>query len=124
MFIETSAKAGHNVKTLFKKIAQALPGMDKDAPGAEGAAQGGNQSESCHVDSSQGLAHSLHERNQPECTACGSWSKYVFASLDEEGDADWSPLELPSDRRLCTSTADDDGRRQFVQVLIADTARK
>ncbi|WAQ86235.1 hypothetical protein PtA15_6A867 [Puccinia triticina] len=28
MFIETSAKAGHNVKTLFKKIAQALPGMD------------------------------------------------------------------------------------------------
>lgn len=30
MFIETSAKAGHNVKTLFKKIAQALPGMDKD----------------------------------------------------------------------------------------------
>lgn len=32
MFIETSAKAGHNVKTLFKRIAQALPGM-------EGAAQ-------------------------------------------------------------------------------------
>ena len=28
MFIETSAKAGHNVKTLFKRIAQALPGMD------------------------------------------------------------------------------------------------
>jgi Ras-related protein Rab-6A len=27
MFIETSAKAGYNVKTLFKKIAQALPGM-------------------------------------------------------------------------------------------------
>lgn len=24
--IETSAKAGHNVKTLFKKIAMALPG--------------------------------------------------------------------------------------------------
>ncbi|CCF49052.1 hypothetical protein NDA11_002162 [Ustilago hordei] len=31
MFIETSAKAGHNVKVLFKKIAQALPGMDKDS---------------------------------------------------------------------------------------------
>ncbi|GAA6047682.1 hypothetical protein JCM3770_001625 [Rhodotorula araucariae] len=30
MFIETSAKAGHNVKTLFRKIAQALPGMDRD----------------------------------------------------------------------------------------------
>ncbi|KAH9446252.1 hypothetical protein Pst134EA_030174 [Puccinia striiformis f. sp. tritici] len=28
MFIEASAKAGHNVKSLFKKIAQALPGMD------------------------------------------------------------------------------------------------
>src|SRR5579862_8315323 len=28
MFIETSAKAGHNVKTLFRKIAQELPGME------------------------------------------------------------------------------------------------
>ncbi|CAO3589246.1 unnamed protein product [Absidia cylindrospora] len=28
MFMETSAKAGHNVKTLFKKIAQVLPGAD------------------------------------------------------------------------------------------------
>ncbi|KAG2214409.1 ras family-domain-containing protein [Mucor mucedo] len=28
MFIETSAKAGHNVKMLFKKIAQALPGIN------------------------------------------------------------------------------------------------
>ena len=42
MFIETSAKAGHNVKTLFKKIAQALPGMDKDAAGG---AAGENKSE-------------------------------------------------------------------------------
>lgn len=39
MFIETSAKAGFNVKALFKKIAQALPGMD--APGTE------NNSMSC-----------------------------------------------------------------------------
>ncbi|GAA5916189.1 hypothetical protein JCM6882_005412 [Rhodosporidiobolus microsporus] len=39
MFIETSAKAGHNVKTLFRKIAQALPGMDR--PGEQ--AEGGNQ---------------------------------------------------------------------------------
>ncbi|KAJ1948900.1 GTPase Ryh1 [Linderina pennispora] len=31
MFMETSAKAGHNVKALFKKIAQALPGMDGGA---------------------------------------------------------------------------------------------
>ena len=28
LFIETSAKAGHNVKALFRKIAQALPGME------------------------------------------------------------------------------------------------
>jgi len=33
MFIETSAKVGHNVKNLFRRIAQALPGME----GAEGA---------------------------------------------------------------------------------------
>ena len=39
MFIETSAKAGHNVKTLFRKIAQALPGMERE--GAEGT--GANQ---------------------------------------------------------------------------------
>lgn len=36
MFMETSAKAGHNVLPLFKKIAQALPGA-VDAP-ADGAA--------------------------------------------------------------------------------------
>lgn len=40
MFIETSAKAGHNVKTLFRKIAQVLPGMDRDGD----AAVTGNQS--------------------------------------------------------------------------------
>lgn len=39
MFVETSAKAGHNVKTLFKRIAQALPGME----GADAAAQASNQ---------------------------------------------------------------------------------
>lgn len=38
MFIETSAKVGHNVKTLFKRIAQALPGMEET--------QGGQQSQS------------------------------------------------------------------------------
>jgi Ras-related protein Rab-6A len=40
MFIETSAKLGHNVKQLFKRIAQALPGME----GADTAATAGNQS--------------------------------------------------------------------------------
>ncbi|KAJ2711515.1 GTPase Ryh1 [Coemansia spiralis] len=31
MFMETSAKAGHNVKALFKKIALSLPGTDSGA---------------------------------------------------------------------------------------------
>ncbi|KAG2235792.1 hypothetical protein INT48_001018 [Thamnidium elegans] len=35
MFIETSAKAGHNVKTLFRRIAQALPGMDTEVVGGK-----------------------------------------------------------------------------------------
>lgn len=35
MFIETSAKVGHNVKLLFKRIAQALPGMEDAASGAD-----------------------------------------------------------------------------------------
>lgn len=35
MFIETSAKVGHNVKTLFKRIAQALPGMEGEAQRGE-----------------------------------------------------------------------------------------
>jgi Ras-related protein Rab-6A len=39
MFVETSAKVGHNVKTLFKRIAQALPGME----GADAAQQASSQ---------------------------------------------------------------------------------
>ena len=39
MFIETSAKVGHNVKGLFRMIAQALPGMEGESQ------QGQNQSE-------------------------------------------------------------------------------
>lgn len=42
MFIETSAKVGHNVKNLFRRIAQALPGME----GAEGSTAAGNTSKS------------------------------------------------------------------------------
>jgi hypothetical protein len=38
MFIETSAKVGHNVKNLFRRIAQALPGME----GADASAAAGN----------------------------------------------------------------------------------
>ena len=35
MFMETSAKAGHNVKSLFKKIAMSLPGMEKEGQAAD-----------------------------------------------------------------------------------------
>ncbi|CAK7198132.1 GTPase Ryh1 [Sporothrix eucalyptigena] len=41
MFVETSAKLGHNVKQLFRRIAQALPGME----GTDAAAQASSQSE-------------------------------------------------------------------------------
>lgn len=43
--IETSAKAGHNVKSLFKKIALALPG----GPEAAAVAPEANASESAAV---------------------------------------------------------------------------
>jgi Ras-related protein Rab-6A len=39
MFIETSAKVGHNVKNLFRRIAQALPGME----GAENSSTAENR---------------------------------------------------------------------------------
>ena len=45
MFVETSAKLGHNVKNLFKRIAQALPGME----GTDAAAQASSQSTSSLV---------------------------------------------------------------------------
>lgn len=35
MFVETSAKVGHNVKGLFKKIAQALPGLEGEGVQAQ-----------------------------------------------------------------------------------------
>lgn len=39
MYVETSAKAGYNVKLLFRKIAQALPGNDALATADGNAAQ-------------------------------------------------------------------------------------
>ena len=46
MFMETSAKLGHNVKNLFKRIAQALPGME----GTDAAAQASSQSKCRSLD--------------------------------------------------------------------------
>jgi len=39
MFVETSAKLGHNVKTLFRRIAQALPGMEGTDAASQASAQ-------------------------------------------------------------------------------------
>lgn len=35
MFIETSAKAGYNIKALFRKLATALPGMESSQVAAD-----------------------------------------------------------------------------------------
>ena len=47
MFMETSAKAGHNVKSLFKKIAMSLPGMEKENQAADGQNTSMHFSSSC-----------------------------------------------------------------------------
>ncbi|KAJ1331671.1 Ras-related protein Rab-6A [Microdochium nivale] len=39
MFVETSAKLGHNVKNLFRRIAQALPGMEGTDPASQVTSQ-------------------------------------------------------------------------------------
>ena len=36
MFIETSAKAGYNVKQLFRRVAAALPGMESSVEASGG----------------------------------------------------------------------------------------
>jgi len=47
MFIETSAKVGHNVKNMFRMIAQALPGMEGEGQ------QGGSQMIDVNINPSQ-----------------------------------------------------------------------
>lgn len=44
MWVETSAKVGHNVKGLFRRIAGALPGMDQSSGAAAQGGGGGSQS--------------------------------------------------------------------------------
>ncbi|CAO3592466.1 unnamed protein product [Absidia cylindrospora] len=56
MFIETSAKAGHNVKTLFRRIAQALPGANTNS------ADGNNKEQMEKVD--------LHNSEGSEASGC------------------------------------------------------
>ena len=35
MFIETSARAGYNIRTLFRELAQALPGVENQNHGQQ-----------------------------------------------------------------------------------------
>ena len=42
LFIETSAKAGYNIKPLFRKLATTLPGMEAQAAAANEAAASKN----------------------------------------------------------------------------------
>lgn len=50
-FIETSTKANHNVKLLFKKIAQSLPEFSQDGSGegGDGNKDGGNKPETIDI---------------------------------------------------------------------------
>ena len=45
IFVETSAKVGHNVKALFRRIAQALPGMEGESGENAAATQAPSQSQ-------------------------------------------------------------------------------
>lgn len=57
MFVETSAKVGHNVKGLFKKIAQALPGLEGEGVQAQA------NSEFCDVMRVVGVYANLLQRS-------------------------------------------------------------
>lgn len=105
MFIETSAKVGHNVKNLFRRIAQALPGME----GADSAAAAGNQSESAEGPQGRGVLGSFGlfltcscsdrcEHQQLEPVARGMC---VLDDGDRDGDGDGRSVDLGPRRCGC-----------------------
>lgn len=47
MFIETSAKAGFNIKALFRKVASALPGMENTVLSKTASASGPGTASDC-----------------------------------------------------------------------------
>ncbi|ETW86105.1 hypothetical protein HETIRDRAFT_310086 [Heterobasidion irregulare TC 32-1] len=59
MFMETSAKAGHNVKSLFKKIAMSLPGMEKENQNAE--------AQNTKIDVTSPATNEVPEASQCQC---------------------------------------------------------
>lgn len=70
MFVETSAKLGHNVKTLFRRIAQALPGME----GSDAAQQATSQSTfGTHtIPYLNGIAWRFHSGIECRLTTCAN----------------------------------------------------
>lgn len=78
MFMETSAKLGHNVKNLFKRIAQALPGME----GTDAAAQASSQSEysARPGDNPRANTRACSDRRQDEpVTSCSGRLRMLIA---------------------------------------------
>lgn len=74
LFMETSAKAGHNVKSLFKKIAMSLPGMDKEGQTADAnQSMDVSQSICCRV-----LIHERRDRRNNDADGC---SRGIFMSM-------------------------------------------
>jgi len=59
MFMETSAKAGHNVKSLFKQIALSLPGMEKEGQAAD--------AENTKIAVTQSSGNEVPEASQCQC---------------------------------------------------------
>ena len=67
MFMETSAKAGHNVKSLFKKIAMSLPGMEKESTSEANTSAYSKPASSLAV-----LIDRLHRDRRHNASGCGS----------------------------------------------------
>ena len=58
MFIETSAKAGYNVKQLFRRVAAALPGMESAEPKKDDMTEVGIHTNFIQTEIAQQKAHS------------------------------------------------------------------
>lgn len=94
MFIETSAKAGHNVKTLFKRIAQALPGMESSGNETNTPT---SELHSCRYIVSGSLTPSSTSdrfEHQPEPTGDPGFTVCVLNTYDYGDMANWKNYEL------------------------------
>lgn len=67
LFMECSAKAGYNVKSLFRKLATALPGSNDGGNNANGAGAAGSSGNSNLVD----ITLSQAPQNLEEASSCG-----------------------------------------------------